>query len=132
MAGPERDSFTVLVVEDDEELRETVNEVLRENGFQVQGASNGREALDWLKSHASDRVCLILLDVMMPIMDGRGFRLAQLADPELAPIPVVLFSAHQDVAQMAAELRVTDFIVKPPRLDRLLDTVAKHCPCMEC
>ncbi len=77
---------TLLVVEDDADIRDALDGLLSMEGFRVTGCSNGREALDWL--HASPKPDLILLDLMMPIMDGWQFRVAQKEDPELATIPV--------------------------------------------
>lgn len=80
----------VLVVEDDVDLRETLADLLAGEGFQVSCASNGREALDALERQ---RVDVIVLDLMMPVMSGSEFRAAQLARPHLAGIPVILASA---------------------------------------
>ena len=79
-------------------IRDSIVEFLDDNGYQAVGASDGRDALD--KLTASDPPpCLILLDLMMPIMDGRSFREQQLQTPQLASIPVVVFSAYRDVAK---------------------------------
>lgn len=104
-----------MVVEDDHLIREAIAEALDEEGFEVVEAANGREALDKLHSeHAS----LVLLDLMMPVMDGWRFREEQLHDPELANIPVVVLSAVKDENVPAAR-----HFSKPCDLDELLDTV---------
>src|SRR5512146_3119469 len=76
----------ILVVEDDADIRSVLCEILRDHGFDVAAACNGRDALDQLRRGA--RPSLILLDLMMPIMSGADFRAAQLATPELRGIPV--------------------------------------------
>ena len=71
---------------------------------------------------------MILLDLMMPVMDGQTFRAKQLLDPELAGIPVIVLSAHQAVAKVAHGLNLADHLAKPFKLDDLLRLVHKHCP----
>ncbi|HEX6835893.1 MAG TPA: response regulator [Polyangia bacterium] len=118
-------SGTVLLVEDDEDIRASVGEILREEGFEVVGASDGDDALRYLRS-AAEPPRLILLDLMMPVMDGWGFRAAQLADERLAKIPVVILSAATDVRQHAERLRVDDYLVKPLDVPQLLHAVERH------
>jgi CheY-like chemotaxis protein len=77
-----------MVVDDDEAIRRTIAEVLSEEGYAVKEAANGREALDLLR--AGTRPCLLLLDLMMPVLDGWGFRQEQERDPEIASVPVVI------------------------------------------
>jgi len=81
----------LLFVEDDSAIRESLGEALQEDGFEVVAAANGREALEHLRNGA--RPSAILLDLMMPVMDGWDFRRAQLDDPSLRDIPVVVVSA---------------------------------------
>ena len=80
----------LLVVDDDAEHREALDDLLSREGFHVTGCSNGREALDWLRT---ERPALILLDLEMPVMDGVQFRAAQKGDPALSRIPVIALSA---------------------------------------
>jgi CheY-like chemotaxis protein len=115
----------VLVVEDDPDIRATICEALEDHGYATAGASNGVEALEYLRSGA-EKPCLILLDLMMPVMDGQTFRAEQRADPALADIPVVVISAYRDVDKHAADL-ATEYLAKPVRLDTLLETARKHC-----
>lgn len=115
----------VLVVEDDPDIRATLCEALEDHGYSPVGAGNGVEALDYLRSEG-ERPCLILLDLMMPVMDGQAFRTEQRADTALADIPVVVISAYRDVEKQAAEL-ATDYLSKPVRLEVLLETARKHC-----
>ena len=95
---------TVMVVEDDASIREMVMQLLAGEGFTPVGALNGEDALHHLRR---DRVhpSLILLDLMMPVMNGRQFRAEQLKDPSLARIPVVIMSAS-DEGDVPAEARV--------------------------
>src|ERR1044071_1184503 len=76
----------ILVVEDDSAIREVLTDVLESEGYQVLNAANGREAIQLLRS--STLPCLILLDLMMPVMNGWQFRDEQRQDPLLAPVPV--------------------------------------------
>ena len=109
---------TVMVVEDDAAIRELVMQVLTFEGFMAVGAGDGREALRRLKEeHVRPEV--ILLDLMMPVMDGWHFRAEQLKDPALAQIPVVVMSAVADA--MPAEGHVS----KPFDVDALLDAVTR-------
>jgi two-component system chemotaxis response regulator CheY len=117
----------VLVVEDDLEIRESVMEILEEHGYEPVGAGNGLEALDKLRS-SGPLPCLILLDLMMPRMDGKAFRQAQLAHPELASIPVVVISAFKDVAQTLQEMNVVDLLKKPFKLQDLVGLARRYCP----
>ncbi|NMO19529.1 response regulator [Pyxidicoccus fallax] len=115
-----------MVVEDDAEIREALLEILEENGCDAVGAVNGERALAYLRSTDS-LPCLILLDLMMPIMDGHAFREAQLQDPVLSRIPVVVVSAYRDVQTNAEKLNAATFIRKPPRIEELVSAIEQHC-----
>jgi CheY-like chemotaxis protein len=117
----------VLVVEDDLEIRESLMEILEEYGYEPVGAANGHEGLDKLRA-SKQPPCLILLDLMMPVMDGRAFRQEQLRSPELASIPVVVLSAYRNVAEETKDMSVTAFLKKPMKLDDVLGVVRRHCP----
>jgi len=114
----------ILVVEDDADIRETLSLILQDEGYQVGEASNGQEALDQLRhgSHAD----LIVLDLMMPIMDGWQFRREQERDPELAAIPVVVVSADGSIHQKAKSIGAIDYVKKPIDLSTLLDMVNRY------
>ena len=116
----------VLVVDDDNEIRETMVEILNDEGYEAVGASDGYEALEQLRDPA-DRWCLVLLDLMMPKIDGRTFRAEQLQDPAIAPIPVVIVSAMNDVAATAEELKVAAHVTKPIPLRELIQVVRQFC-----
>jgi CheY-like chemotaxis protein len=113
----------VMVVEDDFAIRETLRELIEDEGYQVLWASNGQEALAVL-GHTSPR--LILLDLMMPVMDGCEFRVAQCRDPALAGIPVVVISADHALEQKAVGLGVEGWLAKPFELDALLTTLQRY------
>src|SRR5581483_1691658 len=109
----------LLVVEDDADIREALDGLLSMEGFRVKGCSNGREALDWL--HVGAKPDLILLDLMMPVMDGWQFRVAQKDDPELASIPVLALSA--DATAKAAAIDADAYLKKPVDYETLIDTI---------
>ena len=118
-------SSYVLIVEDDDDLRQAIADVLEDEGHMVRTARNGREALDYLNAHPAP--CMILLDLMMPVMTGDQFRSAQLADPALASVPVVVMSASNDGAQRAETLKAQAYLAKPVPVARLIDTIQRHC-----
>ncbi len=114
----------ILVVDDDPDIRETLAELLQEEGYAVTSAAHGGEAL--LSLRAEPRPGLILLDLMMPIMDGWQFRAEQKKDPELASIPVVIISATgRD--ELVSSLGAAQFLKKPINLEQLLAAVEQHC-----
>lgn len=115
----------ILVVEDESEIREEVAEILEDEGYQVQTAAHGAEALERLRGSARPR--LILLDLMMPVMDGPEFRAAQLADPLLAEIPVVIATGAGNVHQRANDLKAAGYLAKPFGTRELLKMVSRFC-----
>ena len=116
----------MLVVDDDPDIREAMIEVLEESGHTATGVANGNEALVHLRSTPVPP-CLILLDLMMPVMDGREFREEQLRDPALSPIPVVVISAFRDVEQTAEAMKVAAHVKKPVSLSDLVQLVERYC-----
>ena len=116
---------TVLVVEDDADLREIELQLLDFHGWPAYAAEDGIEALKALRQH---RPSLILLDLAMPRMDGVQFRAAQrqLSDRRLANVPVVVVSAVHDALRYKSVLDAADVLVKPFEPDRLLEAVASH------
>jgi two-component system, cell cycle sensor histidine kinase and response regulator CckA len=110
---------SLLVVEDDADIREALDGLLSMEGFRVAGCSNGREALDWLRT--SPKPDIILLDLMMPVMDGWQFRVAQKDDPEIATIPVLALSA--DSTAKAAAIDAEAYLKKPVDYDTLIATI---------
>ncbi len=116
----------ILLVEDDVDIRIDLADLLRAEGYDVVTAANGKEALDWLHEDGH-RVSLILLDLMMPVMNGWDFRARQLEEPALLSIPVVLLSGAGDVARHASALKTAGYLIKPLRLDSLLRVVSRLC-----
>jgi CheY-like chemotaxis protein len=116
----------VLVVEDDVDIRQSLMDFLEDHGYQPVGAGHGQEALQKLGG-ADLRPCLIILDLMMPVMDGRTFREHQLLRPGLSEIPVLIMSASREVEQTARELRTAGHLPKPLNLPELLEVVRDHC-----
>jgi len=110
---------TLLIVEDDTDIREALAGLLEMEGFHVIGCPNGREGLDWLRK--SPKPDLILLDLMMPVMDGWQFRVVQKDDPELAIIPVIAVSA--DSTAKAAAIDAEAYLKKPVDYDTLVETI---------
>ena len=117
---------TVLVVEDDRDVREAIAEVLADSRYVALHAANGAEALQRLRS-APVRPCVILLDVMMPTMDGWQFRAEQQRDPSVKDIPVVVLSAHSDAGEAAAKMAAAGYLTKPVALETLLGVVERFC-----
>ena len=116
----------VLVVEDDPVLLEALSGAIEAEGYEVRRARHGLDALGQLRSGRKPPD-VILLDLMMPVMNGWQFRHAQRQDAELSRIPVVVVSAKTDSSQHAAWLEADDYIQKPIALHRLLETIQKYC-----
>ena len=114
----------ILIVEDDADLREALSEILRDEGYFVDGAAHCREALDRLRREALP--ALILLDLTMPVMSGWQFRSEQRQDPELAGIPVVVLSAGDRLAEQMGPLGIDDWVPKPIELSHLLRTIQRY------
>jgi len=114
---------TILVVDDDLDIRREVGEILGEEGFDVLLAGGGAEALRLLAS--SVRPLVILLDLVMPRTDGWEFRRAQLADPRLASIPVLVLSSFDSGPRDVADLNAAGFVAKPFTIAQLLESIAR-------
>ena len=110
---------TVLVVDDDRDIREALTQALAEGGYTAVAVANGQEALRWLRT-ATPAPSLILLDLAMPVMDGWQFHSAQQRDPGLAAIPVLLVSANAEGARQAGALAAAGHLAKPVDADQLL------------
>ncbi|MEQ1729314.1 MAG: response regulator [Vicinamibacterales bacterium] len=114
---------TVLIVENEAELMGVLRVALETDGFDVAEASNGREAL--LRLRTTAMTCLIILDLHLPVMDGRRFRALQLSDRSLAWIPVVVVSSGLEAASEARELGARAFLRKPIDVDELREIVRR-------
>jgi len=115
---------TLLVVDDDEDIRLAMYDTLEAEGYQVLLAEDGEDALRTLRAAAAPP-SLILLDLMMPNLDGPGFCAAQQQDPALARIPVVIISADCQIQRKAAALGVAGCLTKPVRVAELLATIER-------
>ncbi|HVZ72486.1 MAG TPA: response regulator [Polyangia bacterium] len=115
----------VLVVEDDADITEALVQVLESEGMAVRAAGNGQIALDLLRAPGSPLPCVILLDLMMPVMDGWTFRSTQLRDPTIAHIPVVILTAGGPAA-VTDRVRADAMLRKPVDLETLLATLARY------
>jgi len=113
-----------MIVEDDRDTREMLERFLELEGFEVRTAANGQLALDALRE--DDTPCVILLDLMMPVMNGWQFRQEQVRDPRFSRIPVVVVTAagpRDDIPAINAD----GWLSKPVDFDRLLSTIAPLC-----
>jgi CheY-like chemotaxis protein len=113
---------TILVVDDDTDLREMLTQVLEEEGYDVVSLANGREALDYLRTEAPPS--LVLLDLMMPVMDGWQFRAEQCRDEALARVPVLVISAGW-IDPVRNELQGAECLRKPIDVDALLRAIRR-------
>jgi len=112
----------VLVVEDDKEIRNLIVELLEDQSYVARPAMNGQVALEILaRDPAFD---LILLDLMMPVLDGFAFRTEQLSDIRFAKIPVIIMSADGHIAQKLERAQARKFVKKPIDMDHFLATIA--------
>jgi CheY-like chemotaxis protein len=127
LESPDRESpivtCPVLIVEDDADLREMMAQLLTLEGFNAATVSNGREALAYLQSNAAPDV--ILLDLMMPVMDGWEFRREQQRHREMADVPVIILSALDQAR--ATDVAADAFLKKPLDFDRLLELIRRYC-----
>jgi CheY-like chemotaxis protein len=114
----------ILIVDDDPDSRGFLETLLNSQGYQVATATDGEEALAVAQEQ---RPRLILLDLMMPGMDGFAFRAAQLRDPDLAQTPVILISAIDDEDQIVRRVGPVPAVPKPIDVDELLDRVSAYC-----
>lgn len=114
----------ILVVEDDDSIRDALEELFSGEGYSVAVAENGRTGLAALKKI---KPCVVLLDLMMPVMDGRGFlkELETIPERELASIPIVLITAAGEKG--AAGCKVSEILTKPVEIDKLLSVAGKYC-----
>jgi len=112
----------ILVVEDDHSIRELLQELLESEGYEVHTAVNGLEGIKHLEAGLNPN--LILVDLMMPVMDGYTFRTQQLNNPVWKEIPIVVMSAEANAKAKMKNYQVEVFLSKPVELDTIINTVA--------
>ena len=117
--------MAILIIEDDDEIRELLAEMLTERGYPVATARNGVEGLAAMRSGPAP--CVVLLDLMMPVMDGWTLRAEMLADPAIANIPVVVVSGAADLEQKTSQLKAASVLTKPVKWPVLLDSLRTFC-----
>jgi CheY-like chemotaxis protein len=122
-----RREHPILIVDDDSEIRSALTDLLTIAGYGVLEAANGQEALDLLGRPDEPLPCLIVLDVMMPILDGWEFRRRQIADPRLASIPVLVVTADTTAPRRPEARSVQSFLMKPADPDALLRAIGRYC-----
>lgn len=114
----------ILIVEDDVAIQEGLKELLELEGYAVRLARNGREAIQALRADPTPRV--ILLDLMMPVMNGTDFCRELNQDPSLGRHRVILMSADSHIEEHAKALQTHGYLKKPLELDHVLETLARH------
>ncbi|UJR82885.1 response regulator [Sandaracinus amylolyticus] len=117
--------MSVLVVEDNDDVRELVAMVLADAGFDVLEASDGARALEMLRD-APEPPCIVLLDVMMPRLDGYGVVEALRDEPRFAQMPVVFVTADQHAREVEG---VREVVRKPVAPSTLVDLATRFCRC---
>jgi CheY-like chemotaxis protein len=119
----------ILVVEDDIDIREVLAEVLTRAGYRVECAVNGAQAMEWVRTRRAGVPALIILDVHMPVMDGRAFLAALALEPAATPPAVLLFSASTpDARAFQGMPLVRGLLPKPAPARDILETVAASWP----
>src|SRR6266702_185755 len=114
-------NISILVVDDDYDVQEALRDCLRDAGHEVATAGNGLEALAWLRTHPAPTV--VLMDCMMPHLDGAQTRNVMLSDPDLRRIPVVMLTAGPHAREPVRALALDGYFEKPIDLRMLLDVI---------
>lgn len=113
----------VLVIDDDPAIRQTMQDVLGIHGYKVVTASDGQEGIEVLSS-MKEPPCIILLDLMMPGVNGWGFLDFQRSSPEFSSVPVVICSAYEASAR---SIGTSPVLIKPVKLDALVNAIKAFC-----
>src|SRR4051794_28430872 len=125
-SGMHHEPLTILIIDDDPPILTGLSEFLQGEGYDVAIAGDGRAALDQLRRGL--RPSVIILDLMMPVMDGWDFRHEQLNDAELREIPVIVITATGFSEQsVKAQLGVAELVAKPPSPAHLLAAIERCC-----
>lgn len=115
---------TIMIAEDDLDLREMLSDYLRDCGYAPVTAGNGQEAWDYLRHCGTPH--LLILDLMMPGMNGWELRKQMLSDPALARIPVVVMTGVANAEAAAEEVKADAWLAKPFRMTALRDLLARY------
>jgi CheY-like chemotaxis protein len=115
------DEATILIADDDEGIRELLRELLDSEGYRVQEATNGAEAI---ASIAANRPHAVLMDLMMPVVSGVEATAMIKRDPRTASIPVLAMSAGRNIVALQNDIPADDFIAKPFELSTLIAAIA--------
>lgn len=116
----------ILIVDDDSSIAGLLFELLRSAGFEARIASDGLKALEVLRE-MKPLPSVIILDLVMPVMNGWEFRRAQLQDPELASVPVIVASGTPTFDRDVVELRADGFLRKPVVVEKLFALLTRFC-----
>jgi two-component system, chemotaxis family, chemotaxis protein CheY len=114
----------ILIVDDHDDVRESLEMLIQIEGFAVRTARNGLEALEEMRRKPTP--CVVLLDLHMPVMDGFAFRAEQRKHADLMAIPVVIFSGHHDVKAAASKLGIEAFFGKPFEIEDVMTLVSRY------
>ncbi|WP_409477814.1 response regulator [Pseudobdellovibrio sp. HCB154] len=114
----------VLLIDDEPDLRECIAELLESEGYTVKQAENGKTGLEILKSGHTPKV--IVLDYMMPVMDGKTFCEHAIKDQLISAIPIILLTAANVPAEMAADMKVASQLEKPIDIEKFLNAVKTY------
>lgn len=117
---------SILIVEDDSDIRQSMSDIFEDLGYKVVVAANGQEGLINLKK-MDELPGVVILDLMMPVLDGCGFRNEQLKDSKLGTVPTVLLSADSRLPMKAKEFGFKEYVKKPIDLDHLISIAEKYC-----
>ena len=118
-------SWLVLLVEDDDDIRDTLSAILQARGFRVIAARHGREAIDRVRARGARPACVVL-DLMMPVMDGEAFLAEQPNEPLLANVPVIIVTAQLQHPPSVPD-QVRAIVMKPIRVADVLDAIHHAC-----
>ena len=122
---PRRGPGRVLVVDDDENVRTVMRRQLEHAGFDVVAAASGNEAFALLRDDPAIRV--VLLDMLMPGMDGWGVRREQMSDAALAQIPTIILTGAPLPTLVHDQLKAADYLLKPVGREHLISVVSNYC-----
>jgi CheY-like chemotaxis protein len=122
---PRRGPGRVLVIDDDDGVRTVMRKQLQHAGFDVVTAASGSEGLAMMRQDTSIR--LVLLDMIMPALDGWGVRQKQMEDPQLAEVPVIILTGAPLPSLVHAQLHAADYLLKPVGRDHLISVVSNYC-----